>query len=118
MTLKELAALVGVTGAQMHRYELASTKISADRLHSIAAALQEPVEALLGGAKPGPAQAARSISELQHDSLELVELFTAIDDQTSRGAILSIVRALVSGSTSRPDQDDPDEASLPDDPPP
>ena len=101
ITQKELAAVVGVTGAQLHRYETAVTRISASRLLTIAQALHVPVETLLGRehpsrveVTPSPAPPPAASTSSPQDILEVVELFAAIEDARSRTAILSIMRLL------------------------
>ena len=101
ITQKELAAVVGVTGAQLHRYETAVTRISASRLLTIAQALHVPVETLLGRehpsrieVAPSPAPPPAASTSSPQDILEVVELFAAIEDARSRTAILSIMRLL------------------------
>lgn len=58
LTQSELAALAGVTGAQVHRYEAGGTRIAASRLVAIARALGAQPDSLIGfcttKAEPAP----------------------------------------------------------------
>lgn len=94
LTLKEVAARVGVTGAQMHRYEVGSTRIAASRLVSIASALGVAPEFLIGD-RAAPAAAAHATRPPRADDLvELVDLFSALADDRRRAAVLTFARSL------------------------
>ncbi len=92
MTQKEVANLIGVTGAQLHRYETGATRIAASRLVAIAAALEVGPERLIGAAS----ELSRSQAGASHhggdDILDLIQIFSAIPDPKCRAAIMTVVR--------------------------
>jgi len=96
MTQKELAGAVGVTGAQLHRYETGATRVAASRMIAIAEALGVRPDVLLGSAAPelpGPAHTEATTGD---DLLELIQLFSAIGDPKNRNAVLAIARMMAS----------------------
>jgi|GEM_PF-976819 len=98
-TQKELARVVGVTGAQLHRYEAGTTRIAASRLIAIANALGVGADSLiaagqdqfLGMAPPPMAQTAVQASD---DIVELIELFGTITDTRHRSALVAVARMM------------------------
>jgi transcriptional regulator with XRE-family HTH domain len=95
-TQKELADVIGVTNAQLHRYEAGATRVAASRLLMIADALGVRVERLMGDAVAAPAGDAAAT--LREDTEELVQALAAITDPKHRAALLSFARALAGSS--------------------
>ncbi|MGK7861142.1 helix-turn-helix domain-containing protein [Falsiroseomonas sp. E2-1-a4] len=96
-TQKEIADIVGVTGAQFHRYETGATRIATSRLLGIAAALGVRAEALVGTASPR-AEPMVDFSEGATDELvELVQVFSTISDPRRRSALMAFARAVARG---------------------
>ncbi|MDB5413049.1 MAG: Transcriptional regulator, family [Rubritepida sp.] len=96
-TQKHLADLVGVTGAQFHRYETGATRIAASRLMKIAAALGVRPEVLVDGiselaAPPPPPPPPLAVDA--NDLVSLVEVFSLITDPRRRKALISFARNL------------------------
>lgn len=96
MTQKELAGAVGVTGAQLHRYETGATRVAASRMIAIAEALGVRPDVLLGSASPEVVPALPSETSTGNDLLELIQLFSAIGDPKNRNAVLAIARMMAS----------------------
>jgi transcriptional regulator with XRE-family HTH domain len=96
MTQKELASAVGVTGAQLHRYETGATRVAASRMIAIAEALGVRPDVLLGSATPEAPAPAPSEASTGDDLLELIQLFSAIGDPKNRNAVLAIARMMAS----------------------
>jgi len=96
LTQKEIAQIVGVTGAQFHRYETGLTRVAASRLMSIAATLNIRPEALMGVAAPAPVKAPlpTAIPNGSDALLELVEVFASIMDPRRRHALLTMARMI------------------------
>ena len=94
-TQKEIADIVGVTGAQFHRYETGATRVAASRLMAIADALNVRPEVLMGTT---PASAGGKPLELgdaaPDELLELVEVFAAISDPRRRAALMAFARVV------------------------
>ncbi|MDB5413808.1 MAG: DNA-binding protein [Rubritepida sp.] len=92
-TQKQVADLVGVTGAQFHRYETGTTRVAASRLMAIAKALGIRPEQLIGTvaeAAPPPAL----LDSTSTDALvELVEVYSSVDARR-RSALLAFARAV------------------------
>ena len=104
ITQKELAAMVGVTGAQLHRYEMGTTRVAASRLISIAEALGVNADTLMGAAtghEPSPMSLA--LGDGQDDIIELINIFCSIREPKNRSAIIAVARML--GSRTTPTQE-------------
>ncbi len=97
-TQKQIAAQIGVTGAQFHRYETGATRVAASRLMAIAGALGTRPEALMG--MPAPAVPAPIPLEgvATDDLVELVEAYGAISDPRRRLALITFARAVARGA--------------------
>lgn len=96
MTQKELASAVGVTGAQLHRYETGATRVAASRMIAIAEALGVRPDVLLESAAPEPVPVISAEASTGEDLLELIQLFSAIGDPKNRNAILAVARMMAS----------------------
>jgi transcriptional regulator with XRE-family HTH domain len=98
-TQKQIAALIGVTGAQFHRYETGATRVAASRLMAIAAALGTRPEALMGMPSPTAVPAPMPLEAAATDDLvELVEAYGAIHDPRRRLALIMFARAVARGT--------------------
>ena len=94
-TQKEIADIVGVTGAQFHRYETGATRVAASRLMAIAEALNVRPEVLMGtSAAPGISASVNLGDAAPDDLLELVEVFAAISDPRRRAALMAFARVV------------------------
>nr|WP_245215163.1 helix-turn-helix transcriptional regulator [Pararoseomonas indoligenes] len=94
---KELARAVGVTGAQMHRYETGTTRIAASRLIAIANALDVGPDVLIaaGSTQNAPTPLALTPKASAGDEFaELLHLFCAINDPKCRHALIVVARML------------------------
>jgi transcriptional regulator with XRE-family HTH domain len=99
MTQKELAAAVGVTGAQLHRYETGATRVAASRMIAIAEALGVRPDVLIGSCTPAePTPAPTTDASTGDDLLELIQLFSSIGEPKNRNAVLAIARMLASSN--------------------
>jgi transcriptional regulator with XRE-family HTH domain len=103
-TQKDLARRVGVTGAQLHRYETGSTRIAASRLIAIAEALGVGPESLIAAgtdrAPPAPMPPGAG-----GEIVELIELYGALGDPRQRKALLAVARMMAAqaGDTTLPE---------------
>lgn len=104
LTQKELAAMVGVTGAQLHRYEKGGTRIAASRLVALAQALGVRADSLIGSCTTGPQPepAPPAVFSSGEDMLELIQIFSGMTDARHRSAVLSIARLFTNPDTSKP----------------
>lgn len=94
-TQKEIADIVGVTGAQFHRYETGATRVAASRLMAIAEALNVRPEVLMGTSAAPPVTASVELGDAAPDELlELVEVFAAISDPRRRAALMAFARVV------------------------
>lgn len=108
ITQKELAAMVGVTGAQLHRYEMGTTRVAASRLISIAEALGVNADTLMGAATGhDPSPMGLTLGEGNDDIIELINIFCSIRDQKNRSAIIAVARML--GAKGTPARESPDQ---------
>ncbi|NKE45447.1 helix-turn-helix domain-containing protein [Roseomonas frigidaquae] len=96
-TQKEIADIVGVTGAQFHRYETGATRIATSRLLGIATALGVRPEALVGSASPRPEPMVDFIEGATDELVELVQVFSTISDPRRRSALMAFARAVARG---------------------
>ena len=96
-TQKEIADIVGVTGAQFHRYETGATRIATSRLLGIATALGVRPEALVGTATPRPEPMVDLTEGATDELVELVQVFSTITDPRRRSALMAFARAVARG---------------------
>lgn len=101
LTQKQIASLIGVTGAQLHRYETGATRITASRLIAIANALGVRPDTLLATAaqaeQPMPAANMHSGEEM----VELIQMFGSIADPRHRSALVAVARMMTAPLTQR-----------------
>ena len=99
LTQKQIASMVGVTGAQLHRYETGSTRITASRLIDIANALGVRPDTLLataaaaGGAEP---VVMPNLANSGQEIVELIQMFGSISDPRHRAALVAVARMMTS----------------------
>jgi transcriptional regulator with XRE-family HTH domain len=94
-TQKEIADIVGVTGAQFHRYETGATRVAASRLMAIAEALNVRPEVLMGTSTAPAGSGGVNLGDAAPDDLlELVEVFAAISDPRRRAALMAFARVV------------------------
>ena len=97
-----LGQAIGVSFQQVQKYEKGRNRIGAGRLQAIADLLKVPVDTFFadprdtGGGRVGPAALFEDPKVM-----ELVLAFTSITDETTRGGILSIVKAAAALQESR-----------------
>lgn len=96
-TQKEIADIVGVTGAQFHRYETGATRIATSRLLGIATALGVRPEALVGTASPRAEPMVDFTEGATDELVELVQVFSTINDPRRRSALMAFARAVARG---------------------
>lgn len=108
-TQKDLAEQVGVTGAQLHRYETGATRIAASRLIAIADALGVRADVLIsaGGSSHEPSPQAPPASE-DDDIVELIQVFGTITDPRHRSALVAVARMMATHYQRRGRPADPD----------
>jgi len=94
MTQKDLAVMVGVTGAQLHRYETGATRIAASRLIAIADALEVGPARLISAASMTTTNHPVSAHHGGDDLLDLIQTFSGIADPKCRSVIMTVVRML------------------------
>ncbi|MBY0310117.1 helix-turn-helix domain-containing protein [Patescibacteria group bacterium] len=99
LTQRELAHRVGITGAQLHRYENGSTRIATSRLIAIADALKVNAETLIAvGQKQStetvPPVATKTADQARDDIIELVELYSSMTDPRHRSALMVMARII------------------------
>lgn len=94
LTQKQVGARIGVSGAQFHRYETGDTRVAASRLLDIAKALDVPVTDLVGIAQPREAPPHAADAAGSDELVELVEMFSSIEDHRRRVALVSFARSL------------------------
>jgi len=109
LTQKQIASMVGVTGAQLHRYETGSTRITASRLIDIANALGVRPDTLLataaaaGGAEP---VAIPNLANSGQEIVELIQMFGSITDPRHRSALVAVARMMTTPQAQRPAGDE------------
>ncbi|NKC30543.1 helix-turn-helix domain-containing protein [Falsiroseomonas selenitidurans] len=96
-TQKEIADIVGVTGAQFHRYETGATRIATSRLLGIATALGVRPEVLVGTAAPRSETLVDFTDGATDELVELVQVFSTINDPRRRHALMAFARAVARG---------------------
>jgi transcriptional regulator with XRE-family HTH domain len=96
LTLAEVAACIGVTGAQLHRYETGSSRISTTRLFAIAAALEVRAETLLAAASKVEPKSLPTPASSSQEIVELLQMFGSIADPQHRTALVTMARMMSS----------------------
>jgi len=89
-TQKQLADHVGVTNAQLHRYEAGISRVAASRLVAIAKALDVRVEDLLNDG----AAVASVVMPNPDEFATLARAFAAITDPRHRAALVSLAHTM------------------------
>jgi transcriptional regulator with XRE-family HTH domain len=95
----ELAEAIGVTFQQVQKYENATNRVSASRLHQIAHTLQVPVEFFFREAVQADDEDEAGESPVTEflncsNSVELMRAFIAIEDPAVQEALVALVRAV------------------------
>jgi transcriptional regulator with XRE-family HTH domain len=93
LTQSQLAALVGVTYQQLHKYERGINRVSAGRLFEIARALSIPVGYFYEGIGE---EGVRSVTQHQRMMLEIARNFADITNERHQEALTALARALAS----------------------
>jgi transcriptional regulator with XRE-family HTH domain len=91
----KLAQLLGITVAQLHKYETGVNRIGASRLHQIARLLQVPV-GFFFEAQEGADASRADVDGTQvtdQQTSELVKAFSRITNSAMRRALLDLARA-------------------------
>jgi transcriptional regulator with XRE-family HTH domain len=91
LTQQQMAALIGVTYQQAHKYETGINRISAGRLYQVAQALEVEVGHFFAGVDTG---AGPKASRHQRVLLELARSFLAIPNRDHQAALCSLARTL------------------------
>jgi transcriptional regulator with XRE-family HTH domain len=89
--LPQLAAAMGVTYQQVHKYETGLNRITVGRLYAIAAVLGVDVSYFFEGLTPTAPSTPRLVRRRQ---LELMQAFSMITDRRHQEALCGIVKAL------------------------
>ena len=90
---QQLAATLGLTYQQAHKYERGHNRISAGRLYEIAEALAVPVSWFYEGAETAD-DAVNEPSAQQRQVLELARNFAAIENERHQEAVSHLARTL------------------------
>jgi transcriptional regulator with XRE-family HTH domain len=98
LSQQQLAAMIGVTYQQAHKYERGLNRISAGRLFEIAEALAVPIAWFFEGLS---SRIEAEVSPRQRMCLELARNFAAIDDEKHQEALSQMARALAAQSIAR-----------------
>lgn len=100
LTQKQIASMIGVTGAQLHRYETGATRITASRLIAIAGALGVRPDTLLASATQQEAAPTPPIYSGQ-EMVELIQMFGNIADPRHRSALVAVARMMTAPLAQR-----------------
>lgn len=106
LTQKQVADIIGVTGAQFHRYETGATRITASRLIAIANALGVRADTLLAAASSAETEQPIAPANSSQEIVELVQMFGSIVDPRHRSALVAVARMMTSPQALRPVQEE------------
>lgn len=101
LTQKQVADIIGVTGAQFHRYETGATRITASRLIAIANALGVRADTLLAAASAVEMEPVTIPANSSQEIVELVQMFGSIVDPRHRSALVAVARMMTSPQPHR-----------------
>lgn len=93
MTQQQLADKVGIKFQQIQKYETGMNRVSASRLHEIAAAMEVPVAFFFEGLEGGESPAATSDLLGDKEALELVRAYYSIPE-AQRRRLFDLARVL------------------------
>jgi transcriptional regulator with XRE-family HTH domain len=96
----DLGEAVGVTFQQVQKYERGANRVSASMLVRIAARLEVRVADLVGEADGPSANAEMAALLAQPGAVDLLRVFSALDQPRLRSAVLNLARALAEGDES------------------
>lgn len=97
MSQTALGHALGVSFQQVQKYEKGRNRIGAGRLQAIADLLHVPVETFFVGQAGSEDEETRARTFFEDPQvMELVLAFSSISDETTRGSVLSIVKAAAS----------------------
>ncbi|EHL96754.1 DNA-binding helix-turn-helix protein [Acetobacteraceae bacterium AT-5844] len=99
LSQQQLAAMIGVTYQQAHKYERGLNRISAGRLFEIGLVLDVPVSWFFEGL--GEDGATQPLGSRQRMCLELARNFALIDNEKHQEALSQMARALAAQSQGR-----------------
>jgi transcriptional regulator with XRE-family HTH domain len=97
LTQQDIAARIGVSGAQFHRYETGATRISTSGLIAIADALNMRADALLATASAVEVEPLPVSANSSQEIIDLVQMFGRILDPRHRGALVAVARMMSLG---------------------
>lgn len=95
LSQQQLAAMIGVTYQQAHKYERGLNRISAGRLFEIAEVLAVPISWFFEGLASA---ICGEMPQRQRMCLELARNFSAIEDEKYQEALSQMARALAARS--------------------
>ncbi len=98
LSQQQLAAMIGVTYQQAHKYERGLNRISAGRLYDIAAVLSVPISWFFEGMSDEGS--ATDMSPRQRMCLELARNFALIDNVKHQEALSQMARVLAQEAIS------------------
>jgi transcriptional regulator with XRE-family HTH domain len=101
MSQQELGAALGVTFQQVQKYENGVNRVSASRLHLVAAALGVPIAELFADAA-GTSSTSSVTKSLLFDpqALRFAEAFVKISDKEVRSSLVDLAEAMARKSGS------------------
>jgi transcriptional regulator with XRE-family HTH domain len=99
MNQETLANALGLTFQQVQKYEGGANRVSASRLSAMADILGVPIAFFFGDLQPGEGEQSAEEKEWRErmerpETIELIRLYYAIDDQRIRHQFLDMVRAV------------------------
>ena len=100
LSQQQLAAMIGVTYQQAHKYERGLNRISAGRLFDIAGVLSVPISWFFEGMPPPGS--STELTPRQRMTLEMARNFALIDNLKQQEALSAMARALVQADTVGP----------------
>lgn len=98
LSQQQLAAMIGVTYQQAHKYERGLNRISAGRLFEIAEVLAVPIAWFFEGLNTAIRE---ELPPRQRMCLELARNFATIDNEKHQEALSQMARALAAQSSKR-----------------
>jgi transcriptional regulator with XRE-family HTH domain len=96
LSQEALAHRLGLTFQQVQKYEKGTNRVSANRLVELASIFGIDIMALLDGVDVPTASADRTVSDLLETprAIELLRVFSCIEDNEIRAAIVDLVNEL------------------------
>lgn len=94
LSLMRLAEMIEVSYQQLQKYEKGTDKVSVDRLHQLAKALEVPVTIFFPSGDELAAETAQRYGKLPDDEQLLLELYRGLQNLNRKKAVIELLKSM------------------------